>query len=220
MAAKTGLVQFIDRTSAIFTIKVLGEIEEYRTLKFFDFTSARKMMTRIVQNVKTEQVFVMCKGADSAILSRCIPRKCLQEKLGVRSVKDQGMFEMLDSEEQAIVDRIEEFASQGFRTLTFALKELESANIDGIYTQEDIESCLSLQGATCVEDLLQLDVSRCLVDFQRAGIQTWMLTGDKGKTAKMIGIQCGLFTAKSSKQPLNVTTRNEDGDLRDTEEIN
>ena len=78
MSAKTGLVEFIDRNSQIFTIRVLGEIEEYRTLKFFDFTSARKMMTRIVQNVKTGQVYVMSKGADSAILSRCIPRKCLQ----------------------------------------------------------------------------------------------------------------------------------------------
>ena len=107
---------------------------------------------------------------------------------------------MLDSEEQAIVDRIEEFASQGFRTLTFALKELESANIDGIYTQEDIESCLSLQGATCVEDLLQLDVSRCLVDFQRAGIQTWMLTGDKGLTAKEIGVSCGMLPPEGDPQ--------------------
>ena len=75
------------------------------------------------------------------------------------------MFEMLDVEEQAVVDRIEEFAAQGYRTLTFALKELDSADIDGVLTQEDIESCLSLQGATCVEDLLQLDVNRCLIDF-------------------------------------------------------
>ena len=48
MAANTGLVEFIDRNSSVFTIKVQGKIEEYRTLKFFDFTSARKMMTRIV----------------------------------------------------------------------------------------------------------------------------------------------------------------------------
>ena len=88
MAAKTGLVEFIDRNSSIFTIKVQGEIEEYRTLKFFDFTSARKMMTRIVQNVKTDQVLVLSKGADSAILSRCIPREVLRMRSGVRSIKD------------------------------------------------------------------------------------------------------------------------------------
>jgi len=53
MAAQTGLCEFVDRNSAQLTIKVMGEIEEYRNLKFFDFTSARKMMTRVVQNIKT-----------------------------------------------------------------------------------------------------------------------------------------------------------------------
>ena len=110
-------------------------------------------MTRIVQNVKTGQVYVMSKGADSAILSRCIPRKSLMQKLAVRSVKDQGMMipdpsspdeDLLDQEEKTILQHIEEFASKGFRTLTFALKELDSDEIDGVYTQEDIESCLSL----------------------------------------------------------------------------
>lgn len=65
-------------------------------------------------------------------------------------------------------------------------------------TQEDIESCFALLGATCVEDLLQKDVRQCLIDYKRAGIQTWMLTGDKGKTAKMIGLQCGMFSAESA----------------------
>ena len=86
------------------------------------------------------------------------------------------------------MDQIEEFAAKGFRTLTFGMKELESVEIDGVLTQEDIECCLTLLGATCVEDLLQKDVKQCLIDYKRANIQTWMLTGDKGKTAKMIGI--------------------------------
>ena len=36
-----------------------------------------------------------------------------------------------------------------------------------------------------------------MIDYKRAGIQTWMLTGDKGKTAKMIGLQCGMFSSES-----------------------
>ena len=77
----------------------------------------------------------------------------------------------------------------------FGMKELESPDIDGVKTQDDIESCLTLLGATCVEDLLQKDVKQCLIDYKRASIQTWMLTGDKGKTAKMIGLQCGMFSS-------------------------
>lgn len=97
-------------------------------------------------------------------------------------------MDQFNSEEREIVDQIEEFAAKGFRTLTFGMKELESVEIDGVLTQEDIECCLTLLGATCVEDLLQKDVKQCLIDYKRANIQTWMLTGDKGKTAKMIGI--------------------------------
>ena len=40
----------------------------------------------------------------------------------------------------------------------FGMKELDSAEIDGVKTQEDIECCFTLLGATCVEDLLQKDV--------------------------------------------------------------
>jgi P-type E1-E2 ATPase len=32
------------------------------------------------------------------------------------------------------------------------------------------------------------------MQFKEAGIKTWMLTGDKGETAKMIGISCGLLS--------------------------
>mmetsp|Transcript_18979 Transcript_18979/g.23501 ORF Transcript_18979/g.23501 Transcript_18979/m.23501 type:complete len:156 (+) Transcript_18979:205-672(+) len=88
MCKETGLAEFVDRNSTFFTIKVQGKLEEYKTVKFFDFTSARKMMTRVVQNVETGQLLVISKGADQAILSRCIPRKVLQIKNGERSVRD------------------------------------------------------------------------------------------------------------------------------------
>jgi len=44
-----------------------------------------------------------------------------------------------------------------------------------------------------VEDLLQDNVSSCIKDFISAGIQVWMLTGDKGETAKQIGLSCGIL---------------------------
>lgn len=50
MAAKTGICEYVDRNSAMTTIKVMGQIEEYQNLKFYDFTAARRMMTRVVKN--------------------------------------------------------------------------------------------------------------------------------------------------------------------------
>lgn len=49
-------------------------------------------------------------------------------------------------------------------------------------------------GVTGVEDLLQEGVKKCITDFKASNIKVWMLTGDKGLTAKMIGIQCGLVS--------------------------
>ena len=53
---------------------------------------------------------------------------------------------------------------------------------------EDVECDLEPLAVTAVEDLLQERVRECIVDFKDAGINVWMLTGDKGLTAKMIGI--------------------------------
>ncbi len=56
---------------------------------------------------------------------------------------------------------------------------------------------MELLAVTGVEDLLQIDVATVLTEFKEAGIKTWMLTGDKGETARMIGISCGLLTCPS-----------------------
>jgi len=47
-------------------------------------------------------------------------------------------------------------------------------------------------GVTGVEDKLQEDVMRTIETLRSAGIQVWMLTGDKIETAKCIAISAGL----------------------------
>ena len=47
----------------------------------------------------------------------------------------------------------------------------------------EMEKNLILLGATGVEDKLQDEVVPTLVKMQKAGITTWMLTGDKKETA-------------------------------------
>ena len=51
MAKTSKLVEFIDRDSSVLRIMVQGQIEAYKNIKFYDFSSERKMMTRIVQRV-------------------------------------------------------------------------------------------------------------------------------------------------------------------------
>lgn len=51
---------------------------------------------------------------------------------------------------------------------------------------------MTLLGVTAVEDLLQDNCKECIADFRAAKIKVWMLTGDKGETARNIGISCGI----------------------------
>lgn len=57
----------------------------------------------------------------------------------------------------------------------------------------NLESDLTLLGATAVEDQLQENVPEVIHDLQRANIKVWMLTGDKFETAKNIGASCKLI---------------------------
>ena len=52
---------------------------------------------------------------------------------------------------------------------------------------EQIESDLILLGATAVEDKLQEGVPEAISSLAKAGINLWVLTGDKQETAINIG---------------------------------
>ena len=55
------------------------------------------------------------------------------------------------------------------------------------------EHDFELLGATAIEDKLQEDVADTIFDIRRAGIQVWVLTGDKVETAINIGLSCKLL---------------------------
>ncbi len=59
--------------------------------------------------------------------------------------------------------------------------------------QEEIETELTLVGATAIEDKLQDDVGNTIAYIKRAGIKVWVLTGDKLETAINIGYSCELL---------------------------
>ena len=107
-----------------------------------------------------------------------------------------------DTDSTFVDHECERFAVQGLRTLVFGFKELDEASVNWDWDQfkdTDVECDLIPLGVTAVEDLLQERVKECITDFKAAGINVWMLTGDKGLTAKMIGIQCGLISTEAIK---------------------
>ncbi|KAL1892970.1 drs2 neo1 protein [Sporothrix stenoceras] len=97
---------------------------------------------------------------------------------------------------------IDDFASEGLRTLLFAYRYVEDddyrkwktlyqdATTSLVNRQERIEAAadiieqgFDLAGATAIEDKLQQGVPETVDKMRRANIKIWMLTGDKRETA-------------------------------------
>lgn len=78
----------------------------------------------------------------------------------------------------------------------------------------EVESEMTLLGATGVEDALQENVKDCIVDFREAGMKVWMLTGDNGLTAREISLSSGVINPEENHTLLEIS---EDVDPEDLE---
>jgi len=63
--------------------------------------------------------------------------------------------------------------------------------------QNTLEKDMDYLGVTGVEDKLQENVEGTIDSLKQAGIQVWMLTGDKIETATSIAISSGLKARKN-----------------------
>ncbi|KAJ3516647.1 hypothetical protein NLJ89_g988 [Agrocybe chaxingu] len=177
-----------------------GTLERYELLNILDFTSARKRMSVVLRRLDSEdgRLFLLTKGADNVIFERLKP----------------GAGEELKKITESHLD---EYASQGLRTLTLAYKVINEdeynawseryheatvamddrdAKIEAV--SDELEQDLRLLGATAIEDRLQDGVPETIADLKRAGIKVWVATGDKLETAIAIGHSTNLISPDSN----------------------
>lgn len=165
------------------TLIVNGEVIEVERPIVFQFSSQRKRASCLVLLDKT--YYLLTKGADSAIFPRSTQ---LAEKAR---------------------NGVDSFSSQGLRTLVYGYKIVkdpfplldeynkvlgmlsggEEALASLTEREEQEFTCFALTG---VEDELQDDVQQTLFRLRQAGINIWMLTGDKLDTALNIAASSGL----------------------------
>lgn len=110
-----------------------------------------------------------------------------------------------------LLDECENLAREGLRTLVITQKFLPKADYEKWNASfedasaalsnreaavrkviEQLEHNMEFLGVTGVEDKLQEDVCGTLESMRNAGINVWMLTGDKIETATCIAISAGL----------------------------
>lgn len=142
----------------------------------------------ISREPETGRIFFFLKGAESAIID-------MLTGPGSRWLQEE----------------CDNFARTGLRTLALAVKELTHTELDdfaqrylaahrAVHEREQkvravvqgLENNMALLCVTGVEDKLQENVPVTLEAFRHAGIQVWMLTGDKVETAICVAISSGL----------------------------
>ncbi|RKP32445.1 phospholipid-translocating P-type ATPase [Metschnikowia bicuspidata] len=179
---------------------------EYELLKICEFNSTRKRMSAIFR-CPDGVIRLFCKGADTVILERL-------------TKQDPQPFV------EATIRHLEEFASEGLRTLCIASRiipeaeyvswaqqyyeastalEDRSDKLDAV--AELIEHDLFLLGATAIEDKLQDSVPETIHTLQNAGIKIWVLTGDRQETAINIGMSCKLLSEDMNLLIINEETK-------------
>ncbi|KAM9586076.1 phospholipid-transporting ATPase VA [Trichechus inunguis] len=186
----------------------------FELLHTLGFDSIRKRMSVVIRHPLTEEIYVYTKGADSAVMDLLLP--CTS---GTSSPARTSAFRPDDARgrhQKKIQSRTQNYlnvyAVEGLRTLCIARRvlskeeyacwlqrhmEAESAldNREELLFQSAIrlETNLHLLGATGIEDRLQDGVPETIAKLRQAGLQIWVLTGDKQETAVNIAYACKLL---------------------------
>ncbi|KAF1386215.1 hypothetical protein PFLUV_G00115850 [Perca fluviatilis] len=192
----------------------LGKLS-FELLHTLCFDSTRKRMSVVVRHPLTDQITVYTKGADSAIMDLIRPPDTGSSK-GKRQKK--------------IVSRTQNYlnlyAADGLRTLCIAKKILSKEQYacwlqrhlqaeTAIQGREELlfdsalrlETNLQLLGATGIEDRLQDGVPETIASLRKAGLQIWVLTGDKQETAVNIAYACKLLDPEEEILTLNADSQ-------------
>uniref|UniRef100_A0A8C8M8B2 Phospholipid-transporting ATPase n=1 Tax=Oncorhynchus tshawytscha TaxID=74940 RepID=A0A8C8M8B2_ONCTS len=201
-AANLGFV-FSGRTPDSVIIQALGAEEKYELLHVLEFTSTRKRMS-VIMRTPSGKIRLYCKGADTVVYDR---------------LADSSRYK------EITLKHLEQFATEGLRTLCFAVAEISESTYQqwlevfhrastalqnrALKLEESyelIEKNLQLLGATAIEDKLQDKVPETIETLMKADIKIWILTGDKQETAINIGHSCKLLTKNMGMLVINEDT--------------
>ncbi|MFX0038402.1 MAG: cation-translocating P-type ATPase [Promethearchaeota archaeon] len=154
--------------------------KNYEIVKEFSFSSEEKRMTTLCKTLGDHDIiFAFSKGA---------PERMLEIS---SQIELNGELKDLDQNyKNLILNKINERANQGFRTLAIAYREI----IDKDHSKrEEIENDLIFLGFVSIMDPPRPGVKESVEECQKGGIKVVMVTGDHPATAKTIASQMGIF---------------------------
>ncbi|KAK9222085.1 hypothetical protein WN944_010517 [Citrus x changshan-huyou] len=206
----------VNKNASILEIKFNGSVLQYEILETLEFTSDRKRMSVVVKDCQSGNISLLSKGADEAILP----------------------YAHAGQQTRTFVEAVEQYSQLGLRTLCLAWREVEedeyqewslmfkeasSTLIDREWRIAEVcqrlEHDLKVLGVTAIEDRLQDGVPETIETLRKAGINFWMLTGDKQNTAIQIALSCNFISPEPKGQLLSIDGKTEDEVCRSLERV-
>ncbi|XP_015670822.2 probable phospholipid-transporting ATPase VB [Protobothrops mucrosquamatus] len=207
----------VSRTPEQVTVRLPeGTLLTFDLLFTLGFDSSRKRMSVVVRHPLTKEIIVYTKGADSAIMD------VLEDPTKASAAMEKRIRRVRTQTQK----HLDWYARDGLRTLCIAKKvlseeefqkwlnfhheaEIAMENRDELLMEavQHLESKLTLLGATGIEDRLQEGVPDTISAFKEAGIQTWVLTGDKQETAINIAYSCKLLNQRGTVFTINTESK-------------
>ncbi|KAF4015316.1 hypothetical protein G4228_006403 [Cervus hanglu yarkandensis] len=194
-----------------------GTCLTFDVLCTLEFDSVRKRMSVVVRHPLTGEIVVYTKGAD------CVIMDLLEDPACVTDTNVEKKMRKIRARTQRHLDL---YARDGLRTLCIAKKVLSEEdfrrwasfrreaeaslnNRDELLmeTAQHLENQLTLLGATGIEDRLQEGVPDTIAALREAGIQLWVLTGDKQETAVNIAYACRLLDQTDTVYSINTESQ-------------
>ncbi|KAL4293068.1 hypothetical protein HN51_043557 [Arachis hypogaea] len=207
---------FFNKSGNILEVKFNSSVLQYEVLETLEFTSDRKRMSLVLRDCQNGKILLLSKGADEAILP----------------------YARTGQQTRNFVEAVEQYAHLGLRTLCLAWRELRedeyrewslmfreanSTLVDREWRVAEvcqrIEHNLEVLGVTAIEDRLQDGVPETIETLRKAGINFWMLTGDKQNTAIQIALSCNFISPEPKGQLLSIDGKTEDEVRRSLERV-
>ncbi|XP_028807852.1 phospholipid-transporting ATPase 2 [Neltuma alba] len=214
-AARLHMV-FFNKNGSILEVKFNSSVLNYEILDTLEFTSDRKRMSVVVKDCQNGKILLLSKGADEAILP----------------------FARTGQQTRNFIEAVEQYSHLGLRTLCLAWRELKedeyqqwslmfkeanSTLVDREWRVAEvcqmIEHDWEVLGVTAIEDRLQDGVPETIEALRKAGINFWMLTGDKQNTAIQIALSCNFISPEPKGQLLSIDGKTRDEVCRSLERV-
>lgn len=176
--------------------------ETYKILALFPFSSENKRMGILLRHKETRKICFYVKGADAVIKEMVSPQSAGFISEECENLSREGLRTLVFAKKTLSEEEYAQWA-ESFKEASTSLVERDAKMRVCV---ENLEKSLEFVALTGVEDLLQDNVAQSLENFRQAGINIWMLTGDKVATAICIGISAGI---KAPNQELFVIKEQE-----------